>query len=80
MPNITLKNIPDDLYAALKKSAELNRRSLNSEILVCIEKTLVKEIPNVELVLETARLLREKTKKLKVAAIAISRTKKRIKK
>ena len=33
MLNLTLKNIPKDLYARLKESAERNRRSLNSEIL-----------------------------------------------
>lgn len=33
MPNRTLKNVPKDLYARLKASAERNRRSLNSEIL-----------------------------------------------
>jgi len=34
---ITLKNIPPDLHARLKESAERNRRSLNSEILVRLE-------------------------------------------
>ncbi len=35
--NLTLKNIPEELYRRLKKSAELHRRSLNSEILVNLE-------------------------------------------
>ena len=34
---LTLKNIPQDLHAMLKESAERNRRSLNSEILVRLE-------------------------------------------
>jgi len=34
MPTLTLKNIPADLHARLKASAEQNRLSLNSEILV----------------------------------------------
>jgi F420-0:gamma-glutamyl ligase-like protein len=34
---LTLKNIPTDLHAMLKQSAERNRRSLNSEILVRLE-------------------------------------------
>lgn len=37
MLNLTLKNIPKDLHAQLKKSAERNRRSLNSEILARLE-------------------------------------------
>lgn len=38
---LTLKNIPDDVYERLKDSAKLNRRSLNSEILVCLETVLL---------------------------------------
>ena len=34
---ITLKGIPDDLYERIKQRAALNRRSINSEILVCLE-------------------------------------------
>jgi plasmid stability protein len=37
MATLTLKNIPDDLHARLKESAEKNRRSLNSEILIRLE-------------------------------------------
>ena len=37
MTTLTLKNIPGDLHAKLKASAEQNRRSLNSEILVRLE-------------------------------------------
>ena len=37
MATLTLKNIPDELHAKLKESAERNRRSLNSEILVRLE-------------------------------------------
>ena len=40
MPTLTLKNIPEDLHARLKASAERNRRSLNSEILVRLEQDL----------------------------------------
>lgn len=37
---LTLKNIPDALYARLKKSAEIHRRSLNNEAIVCLETVL----------------------------------------
>jgi len=38
---ITLKGIPDDVYQQLKRSAEVNRRSLNSEALACLETLLL---------------------------------------
>lgn len=37
MLTLTLKNIPEELHARLKESAEKNRRSLNSEILTRLE-------------------------------------------
>jgi predicted HicB family RNase H-like nuclease len=40
MLTLTLKNIPEDLHAMLKESAERNRRSLNSEILTRLERDL----------------------------------------
>jgi plasmid stability protein len=40
MLTLTLKNLPRDLHAMLKESAERNRRSLNSEILVRLERDL----------------------------------------
>ena len=38
---LTLKNIPDAVYRRLKESAEVNRRSLNSEVIVCLETMLL---------------------------------------
>ena len=37
---LTLKKIPDAVYAQLKASAALHRRSLNSEAIVCLETVL----------------------------------------
>ncbi|HRP24947.1 plasmid stability protein [Thauera sp.] len=39
--SLTLKNIPDTLYERLKAAAELHRRSLNSEAIVCLETVLL---------------------------------------
>lgn len=39
---LTLKNIPDDIYERLKLSAEANRRSMNSEAIVCMETALLR--------------------------------------
>ncbi len=38
---LTLKNIPDALYDRLKLAAEMHRRSLNSEAIVCLESVLL---------------------------------------
>ena len=38
---LTLKNIPNEVYSCLKVAAELHRRSLNSEAIVCLEAVLV---------------------------------------
>ncbi len=40
MLNLTLKNIPKEVHALLKDSAEKNRRSLNSEILARLERDI----------------------------------------
>lgn len=37
MPTLTIKGIPNSLYNHLKRRAALHRRSLNSEIIVCLE-------------------------------------------
>lgn len=39
--SLTLKNIPDAVYERLKAAAELHRRSLNSEAIVCLESVLL---------------------------------------
>lgn len=38
---LTLKNIPDEVYGRLKRAAEMHRRSLNSEAIVCLEAVLL---------------------------------------
>lgn len=38
---LTLKNIPDAVYARLKLSAEAHHRSLNGEAIVCLEAVLL---------------------------------------
>jgi plasmid stability protein len=65
MRAITVKNIPDNLYQRLKQSATENRRSINSEILVCIERTVqTQKHESVNDILTRARQTREKTKGL----------------
>ena len=38
---LTLKNIPEAVYERLKAAAEMHRRSLNSEAIVCLEAVLM---------------------------------------
>jgi len=61
MPTITVKNIPADIYEKLKKSAETSRRSINSEIIACIERAVQSQQINPDLLLSNARKLRSKT-------------------
>jgi antitoxin FitA len=60
MATITVKNIPDDLYANLKQSAAANHRSINGEVISCIERSVSNRSRDPEAILERARQLREK--------------------
>ena len=44
MPAITIKNIPDDLYNALKSTAENHHRSINSEVIVRLKQALLPQL------------------------------------
>lgn len=61
MPTLTLKNIPDFLYMQLKEAAQAHRRSMNSEILYCVEQTLGTHKIEISEQIEIAKNLREKT-------------------
>jgi antitoxin FitA len=63
MSSITVKNIPEELYEQLRQSAAANHRSINSEIIVCIERAVGSRSKiDVETILADARRLRELTK------------------
>jgi plasmid stability protein len=60
MASLTVKNIPDDLYEHLKQAAKAHRRSINSEIIVCLERALLpNKLPPDER-LSSARALRKR--------------------
>ena len=40
MANLTIKGLPDRLYRRLKRRAARHRRSLNSEVIVCLEQVI----------------------------------------
>jgi len=60
--NITIRDIPDDVYEKIKKQAELHHRSINSEVIVYLKK-LVKSIRrDPDQVISRAKKLKQKAK------------------
>jgi plasmid stability protein len=59
MATLTIKNLPEDVYAALSNLAKRHRRSLNSETIVQLEKILENVQPDNERRLERIRRLRD---------------------
>lgn len=58
MPSFTVKNIPDELYESLRNAAGLHRRSINNEIISCLERSF-QAAPRPGEILTAARQLRE---------------------
>ena len=60
MASITVKNIPEDLYERLKTVASAHHRSINSEVINCLETLLKTRVLPVEERLNRIRSLRSK--------------------
>jgi predicted transcriptional regulator len=75
MHTFTVKNIPPDLYERLKQLARANRRSINNEIIVCIERSVSSQRVASEAVLTRARKLREKTLNFPISDEELTRAK-----
>ena len=58
MASITIKNIPDDLYQRLKAAAQAHHRSINGELIHCLEVVLKPRPLTPEARLERLRRLR----------------------
>jgi plasmid stability protein len=58
MATVTFKNIPDDLYEQLKQAASAHHRSLNSELIYCLEKMFKPTPVSAAELAEKARVLR----------------------
>ncbi len=56
--SITLKNIPDHVYNSLRAAANAHHRSLNGEIIACLEQSLLPTKNNAHEHLAKARELR----------------------
>lgn len=61
MATMTIKNLPDSLYEALRQSAARHRRSINSEAIVCFERALTVERVDPDGLLAGAREVRART-------------------
>lgn len=61
MASITVKNIPPEIYEKLKQAAKMSHRSLNREIIACLERAVSSQPLNPDLLLVNAHTLREKT-------------------
>jgi antitoxin FitA len=62
MPSITIKNIPDEVYDRIKLRAETNRRSINSEIIECLDQITRPSQVNADIVRYEAKRLRDSIK------------------
>ena len=60
MPALTVKNIPDNLYQELKYVAKLHHRSINSEVIACLEHAFLHNQITPEQRLKNAQTLRAK--------------------
>jgi antitoxin FitA len=62
MPNITVRDIPDEVYQKIKENADANKRSINSEILYGLERNYIECKQNTEATLARVKKLRDRTK------------------
>lgn len=60
MRTLTLKNIPEDLYERIKETAALNRRSMNGEVLIRLERDFPNRRRDVKKIIQEATELRER--------------------
>ena len=59
MASITLKNIPEKIHERRKQRARLNRRSLQQEIMACLERTVLPRKVDPEEILGQVREVHE---------------------
>ena len=67
---ITVKNIPDAIHLALKKSAESSHRSLNGEVIARLEQSLQNHADQPHVHVDRALALRQSLGKIRSAKLA----------
>jgi len=60
MASITIKNIPEELYEKLRTTASLHRRSINGEMIHCLETILMPKRLSAAERLQRARSMRSR--------------------
>lgn len=75
MATLTIKNIPTDLYERLKQCAARDRRSINNQVIVCLEQALTSLRPDADAILKEARTVRRKTSRYVVTDKVLTRVK-----
>lgn len=58
--NVTIKNMPPKLYEKLKVRAAAHRRSMNSEVIGCLEEVLIRQRESTEELLKKLEELRNR--------------------
>lgn len=66
MTSLSVKNLPEAVYERLKDRAKANRRSLNREIIACLEQAVTAQRVDPEALLAVARQFRDKTSRYQV--------------
>ncbi len=61
MATLTIKKVPEKVYKRLKQSAAEHRRSMNSEVIACLERSLMSTPVDPEAFLARVREARERT-------------------
>jgi plasmid stability protein len=62
MATMTVKNIPDSVYRKLKRQAVNHHRSLNQEVIACLERSTGSTVFDPATILADARELRKQGK------------------
>ncbi|CAN5209923.1 hypothetical protein BH23BAC3_BH23BAC3_10940 [soil metagenome] len=60
--NITIRDIPDEVYEKLKKQAELHQRSINSEVIFYLKQLVQSHRPDPDQVIARAKKLKQQAK------------------
>lgn len=60
--SITIRDIPDEVYDKIKEQAEMNHRSINSEVVYCLKRMVQSRRPDPEQIISRAKKLKKQAK------------------
>ena len=73
MPSLTIKNIPEKLLDRLRHEAQREHRSLNKQVISCLERSVELATADADLREEAARRIRARTAHVSITAQDIRR-------